>query len=355
MQEEPLTQPVADPVTDVIWMVRGAWVTMALRAGCRLGVFDLLVHPRTTADLAETTSTDPGALDRLLRALAELSLLQQGDDGAFVVTAAGATLTEHHPSNVRSLALMQSWLPNVAAWNHLDDAVRSGSSVYDRVSGVEYWEHLSSHPDQLAEFNRSMARRADGQVAAIVAELDLADAETVVDVGGGRGAMLAGVLRAWPRLTGVLADRPDVAEEADAAFAEHGLSARAHGAACDFFASVPSGADVYFLSNVLHDWNDDDCRRILRTVRAAMDDRARLVVVERVLDVEGRSATDARDLAFVDLHMLVAFGARERTEEEYACLLADAGFDAGPVLGPARSWNLVEARPVAGPTGPPSE
>jgi hypothetical protein len=317
---------------------------MALRAGCRLDVFDRLVEPRTVAELAEEAGCDAGALARLLHALAALGLLEEREDGSYVDSERGSMLTETHPGSLRSLVLMQSWLPNVATWNHLEDAVRSGTSVYERVNGVESWEHLSAHPDQLLLFNRAMARRADGQVAAIVAELDLPDAGTVVDVGGGRGAMLAGVLRAWPRLTGVVADRPDVALEADSAFAQQGLGGRAHGVGCDFFESVPVGADVYFLSNVLHDWDDDDCRRILRTVRSAMDEGSRLVVVERVLDAPGRSADEMRDLAFVDLHMLVMFGARERRQAEYDTLLAEAGFSAGPLLG--GSWNLIEARPA---------
>jgi hypothetical protein len=333
-----------DPVTDVMWMVRGAWVTMSIRAGCRLGLFDHLVEPRSAAWLAEATDSNQGALTQLLRALTELGLLEARDDGSYVDTPHGSTLTEEHPRSLRSLVLMQSWLPNVATWSHLDDAVRTGAGVYQRVNGAPPWQHLGAHPEQEALFNRSMARRADGQVAAIVAGMDLAEAETVVDVGGGRGAMLAGVLRAWPRLTGVVADRPDVANDADAAFEQAGLSDRAHGVGSDFFASVPSGADVYFLSNVLHDWDDDDCLRILRTLRSAMDAESRLVVVERLLGVPGRSATDARDLAFVDLHMLVMFGARERTMAEYDSLLVAAGFRPGVLIGPGMSWNLIETR-----------
>jgi hypothetical protein len=335
-----------DAVTEVMWMVRGAWVTMALRAGCRLGLFDALVEPRSVAVVAEATDADPAALHRLLRALTALGLLEEAGAEDFVVTARGATLTRDHPSSLRSLVLMQSWLPNVASWNHLDDAVRSGTGVYERVNGAAPWDHLGAHPDQEVEFNRSMARRADGQVAALVAGVDLADAETVVDVGGGRGAMLAGVLRAWPRLTGVVADRPDVAAEADAALTEAGLADRAHGVGCDFFSGVPSGADVYLLSNVLHDWDDADCVRILRTVRAAMDDDARLVVVEKLLGVPGRSASDERDLAFVDLHMLVMFGARERTLQEYDVLLTRAGFRPGEVPATGTSWNVVVTRPA---------
>ena len=335
-----------DPVSDVMWMVRGAWVTMSIRAGCRLGVFDHLVEPRSAAWLAEATASDVDALTRLLRALTEAGLLEARDDGSYVDSDLGTTLTEGHPSSLRSLALMQSWLPNVATWNHLDDAVRTGASVYERVNGSPPWEHLSAHPEQEVEFNRAMARRADGQVAAIVAGIDLAQTETVVDVGGGRGAMRAGVLRAWPRLTGVVADRPDVAAEADAAFAEAGLSDRAHGVGGDFFQSVPSGADVYFLANVLHDWDDGDCLRILRTVRSAMDAESRLVLVERLLGVPGRTATESRDLAFVDLHMLVMFGARERTMAEYDALLAEAGFAPAELIGPGMSWNLVGTRPA---------
>ncbi len=336
-----------DPVTDVMWMLRGAWVTMSIRAGCRLEVFDHLVEPRSAAWLAEATATDPGALLRLLRVLVELGLLEGGAGETYVDTDLGSTLTREHPRSLRSLVLMQSWLPNVATWNHLDDAVRSGAGVYERVNGAPPWEHLSAHPDQEAEFNRSMARRADGQVAAIVAGIDLAEAETVVDVGGGQGAMLAGVLRAWPRLTGVVADRPDVAAEADTVFAEAGLSHRAHGLGSDFFDSVPSGADVYFLSNVLHDWDDESCRRILRTLRSAMDAGSRVVIVERLLGIPGRPPIEARDLAFVDLHMLVMFGARERTKAEYDVLLAEAGFGPGELIGPEMSWNLIVAHPAA--------
>jgi len=345
-----------DPVADVMWMVRGAWVTMAMRAGCLLDVFDHLVEPHSVAQLAEATASDPGAVLRLLRALTSIGLLEEDADGRFVDTDLGETLTTDHPRSLRSLVLMQSWLPNVATWNHLEDAVRSGSGVYERVNGAPPWDHLSAHPDQELLFNRSMARRADGQVEALVAGLDLADAETVVDVGGGRGAMLAGVLRAWPRLTGVVADRPEVAAEADEAFAEVGLSDRAHGVGCDFFDAVPSGADVYFLSNVLHDWDDEDCRRILHTVRGAMDVDARLVVVEKLLGAPGRSPVEARDLAFVDLHMLVMFGARERTREEYDALLTATGFGPSELIGPGtRSWNLLQTRPAASRAGVPTE
>ncbi|WP_151082463.1 methyltransferase [Nocardioides cynanchi] len=331
------------PVDTVLWMARGTWVAMTLRAACGLGVFDQLDQPRTAPDLAAALGSDPHATARLLVALTDLGLLERDGhgDGAYANSATGATLREDHPSGVRNLVLMQSWLPNVASWTRLEDAVRTGSSVFEAVNGMPSWEHLSRHPEAEALFNRAMARRAAGQIEAILAGVDLTGVRTVVDVGGGRGAMLAGILEAGPDLSGVVADRPEVAAEAEVAFAEAGLGARAHGVAADFFDSVPAGADLYVISNVLHDWDDAECVAILATVRAAMSEGARLVVVEKLLDAP-RSFEDTRDLHFVDLHMLVMFGARERTKPEYDALLVAAGFPPGSVPDAETSWNVIE-------------
>ena len=330
-----------DPAEAVVWMVRGTWMTMCLRAGCLLGVFDRLGTPLTASELAVACGADPHATTRLLRALADLGLVERTGE-AYVNTALGATLRDDHPSRVRDLALMQSWAPHVVSWTYLADAVRSGGGVFEEVNGAPLWASLSAEPQVEQQFNGAMARRAAGQVTAVLDAVDLSAAATVVDVGGGRGALLAGLLRAHPQLSGVVADRPEVAPEAAEAFADAGLTDRARGVAADFFASVPGGADVYVISNVLHDWDDDDCVRILRTVRAAMGAGARLLVVERVLDVTGRPFEADRDLHLLDLHMLVVFGARERTFEEYDALLKAACFGPAALTGAGPDWNVIE-------------
>jgi len=158
--------------------------------------------------------------------------------------------------------------------------------------------------------------------------------------------MVEALLREMPALTAVVADRPEVAASATSYLAEAGFGTHAHGEPCDFFTSVPSGGDVYTLSNVLHDWDDDDCLAILKTVRAAMLPDTRLLVVEKVLGVRGRAPDATRDLALVDLHMLVMFGARERTQEEYDALLTGAGFTPSRLLAAEAEWNVLEARPA---------
>jgi SAM-dependent methyltransferase len=325
---------------DVLWMVRGAWVSLCLRAACELGVLDVVDRARTATEVAEAVTADPASVQRLLRVLVDLDLLRR-DGEHYSVTPKGAVLRRGHPSGLRDLALMQTVAPNLTAWSHASDAVRHGRSVYEEHTGMTNWAWLAAHPDEESVFNAAMARRAALQVEAIRAAFDLSSTRLVVDVGGGRGAMLAGLLAVEPALRGVVADRPPVAAEATAALAAAGLGARAHGEPADFFVGVPTGGDLYVLSNVLHDWDDDRALAILRTLGAALADGARLLVVENVLDAPGRTPEQQRDVHLVDLHMLVMFGARERTGAEYDALFTAAGLAASTTAPSPNTWNVL--------------
>jgi hypothetical protein len=339
-----------DPVGDVVEMIRGQWVTLALRAAVDLGVLDRLSSPTSVESLAARVSCDPSALARLLRVLADLGLVEltAGTADTVVATPRGAQLSSGHPSGLRDMLLMQTSPPNVATWQRLAEAVRTGDAVYRTVNGAGPWEYLAAHPDAGATFDAAMARRGTDQAAALLRACDFSGVGTIVDVGGGRGAMLAAVLAAVPGVRGVVADRPDVAEAARAFFAGVGLADRAGAEAADFFAAVPAGGDVYCVANVLHDWSDDEAVRILRTIRAAMGPSSRLWVVEHVLDADGRGARGRRDLHLVDLHMLVMFGARERSAGEYGGLLTAAGFTDGRLVTVGGAWDVIETVPVRG-------
>lgn len=334
-----------DPADSVLWMIRGAWVTMAMRGAAELGVFDVLAEPLTADEVADRTRADARTLARLLRLMADLELLERVGGDAYRSTPAGDTLRDGHPSRLRDLLLMQATLPNLGAWGALDDAMRSGTGVFEQVNGRSFWEYLGSDPAVQSRFNASMARRAAGQVKAVLAATDLTGVATLVDVGGGRGAMLTGLLEVSPTLRGIVADQPAVAAEADGFFSARGLDGRAKGEACDFFVSVPGGGDVYTISNVLHDWDDEEATAILTTVRAAMPAEATLLVVEHVLDAPGRSFEELRDVHLTDLHMLLLFGARERTQAEYDELLVAAGFTPSRLADPVTEWNVLVARP----------
>ena len=231
----------SDDVEAVAWLVRGGWVSQCVRAMAEIGLADAMDAPATVEELATRTSTRPDALLRLLRALSDAGLVAPDGTDRYRLTARGDVLRLDHPSDLRSLALMQTWGPNVTAWSHLSSALATGAGTFEPVIGAPLWETLTRHPTQQAVFNAAMARRAQRQATTIRAGCDLAGIGTVVDVGGGKGAMLAALLLAEPHLRGVLADRPDVVAEATATFERAGVADRCEIRAADFFAEPAVG------------------------------------------------------------------------------------------------------------------
>ena len=179
-------------------------------------------------------------------------------------------------------------------------------------------------------------------ITPVVLAYDFGWASTVVDVGGGRGALLAAILAANPAARGVLYDLPAVVAGARAVLDEAGVGDRCEPLAGDFFESVPSEADVYLLANIVHDWDDERAQRILANCRAAMADDGRVLLCESLLP-DGTGDSPAR---LMDLNMLVsASGGRQRTSGELAGLLAGAGLELAEVL-PGGIYSLVVAAPA---------
>ncbi len=186
------------------------------------------------------------------------------------------------------------------------------------VFGTDLWAYLAQHPADNAVFNASMTGLSTLETAAVVAAYDFAGIDTLGDVAGGHGALLAAILTAHPTMRGILVDLPHVVAEAAAPLQAARVAARCRTMDGDMFASLPEGGDAYTLKSILHDWDDDPAAAILRTRRAAMPARATLVLVEHVL-APGNTSDPGK---FQDLNMLVALGGRERTAAEFDALLA---------------------------------
>jgi hypothetical protein len=291
----------------------GFVTTQLLYVAAKLGIADALAGgPRTGAQLAETVGADAAALTRVLRGLAVEEVVDELPGGRFALTPMGESLRA-----LQGPIIARAELYYLAATGLLD-AVLQGGVPFERVYGERFFEHLGHHPDREAAFQASMAARAEREAHDIVDAYDFSTARQLVDVGGGNGVLLAAILRAVPRLRATLLDRPATVAAARSRFEGDGLADRAECRAGDFFASVPTGGDTYLLARVIHDWDDDDAQRILDSCRTAMPHGARLLIVEAVLPELARERPEAIRM---DLHMLILFGARERTEAEYRCLL----------------------------------
>jgi hypothetical protein len=228
------------------------------------------------------------------------------------------------------------------AWSSLLHSVRTGDNAFTAAHGQGVWDYRSQHPEESAIFDAAMTGQSRFVAAAVLDAYDFGGFTRLVDVGGGRGAFMAAILGRWPDLAGVVFDQAHVVAGAPELLGRAGVAARCQVVAGSFFDAVPVGADAYLLKHVVHDWPDERAAAILRTCRAAMVEPATLQLVERVI-AEPNNGPDA---AFSDLNMMVAPGGQERTEAEYAALLATAGFRLTRIVPTASDVFVIEAAPA---------
>jgi hypothetical protein len=192
-----------------------------------------------------------------------------------------------------------------------------------------------------------MTSLAQMTLAVVVASYDFSAHHTIVDVGGGQGAMLAAILGSAPGSRGVLYDVPRAVSGAPELLRANHVADRIDIVEGSFFDHVPGGGDAYLLKNIIHDWPDEKALQILRNVRAAAQPGATLLLVEMVVRDNGRDGPEN----WVDLEMLLNLGSRERTAEEYRKLLAQTGFRMTRVVSTASPLSVVEAVVDETPTG----
>jgi hypothetical protein len=320
-------------------LINGYQVTQAIHVAATLGIADLLRDgPLSSDELAAATSTHARSLHRVLRALASVGVLHEGEDGHFALTEIGAGLRSDAAEPLGGWAAYVGRPAHFRAWGALLDAVRTGENAFASVHGSDVWEYRSRHPDEGAAFDRAMthtSRRANG---ALLEAYDFGRFDRVVDVGGGHGALLAAVLAAHPRMRGVLFDQPHVVADAAPVLEAAGVADRCEVVAGSFFDAVPPGGDAYLLKAIVHDWEDDEALRILRNVRAAIADGGAVLVVERELGAPNANP----DAKLSDLNMMVGPGGRERTRDELAALFEDAGFALQRVVPTAVGVDVFE-------------
>ncbi|MEU6375025.1 methyltransferase [Streptomyces sp. NPDC046909] len=315
-------EPIPDPALSLLGVMTGAWATQAVATMAELRIADHLTdRPGLGADdLAELTGTDPDALRRLLRYLSALGLLTCAED-TYHLTALGQPLCTATEFSLQPLALLYGG-PFYDSFADLTYSVRTGREAFAHRHGQHHFAHFAQRPELGDLFHRAMAASAD-MFTPVPDVVDFSAARRVVDVAGGNGALLSRVLRAHGHLEGVLLERPEALEAARKELATAGLDERCSFVAGDFTTAVPEGGDVYLLSRVLHDWDDERCLTILGRCAQAMRPGAELLVVERLLPHEEGAPSPA--VAW-DVHMLCNVGGRERTAQHYEHLLAQAGF-----------------------------
>jgi hypothetical protein len=319
-------------------MLQGLHASRAIYVAAKLGIADLLAHgPATSDELASLTDTHARSLYRILRLLAALGILVESETQRFALTPLGECLRTGAPNSVHAWATQLDGLGGLRPFDEILTAVRSGNPSLNHVLGTDWLTHLTAHPDIARTFQASMSERTAAIAPAIAAAYDFEALGTIIDIGGGRGTLLAAILSAHPRLRGVLYELPVVIANPEPVLRE---CARCEIVAGDFFTSVPSSGDAYILANVLHDWDDADCIRILRCCRRAMSSGAKVLVIERMIT---NGPAQSLPTLLSDLHMMLLTGGMERTNDEYARLFAEADLALTRVVPVRAPFAIFEA------------
>ncbi|MGH3428769.1 MAG: methyltransferase, partial [Mycobacteriales bacterium] len=298
--------------------------------------------PRQLAEIARRVGADGSALYRVLRASGDVGVVVELEDRHFALTPLGEVLRSDVPGSLRGWATMVGMPFHRDSWTGLYETVRTGESAFDRVHGMKIFDYLAEHPEDAAVFDTGMVSGPMSEAAGIVTAYDFSRLRTIVNIGGGRGGLLAAILSANPHLQGVLFDRPAVVAGAGEQLVDAEIVDRCTVVGGDFFDSVPEGGDAYLLGNVILDWDDDHAVEILNVCRAAMADTACMLIAEVVLP-EGEVPPMEK---LVDVgRMVMTTGGRQRTEAQYRELLDRAGFRMTRIVPSSSMVSLVEAVP----------
>ena len=331
------------PVMLLRELMSGMRVTQLIYVAAKLGIADLLKDGSKSVDeLASKVGAHPRALYRILRALASIGIFAEVGDRKFELTALAEPLQDRVPGSVRARAIMNGaevyWKP----WGDLLNCVKTGDPPFNRVFGMSFWEYLTRNAEAGTIFNKNMSANTEQSANAVVEAYDFSGVNRVIDLAGGRGALIAAILKRYPQVQGVLTDLPPVANEAKAFIESEGLEDRCEIIGGDYFESVPSGADIYILKSIIQGEEDNGVVAILKNCRRAMGNQARLLIVDLIMSPHG-SPSPAN---VYDVHMWVTGGGLLRTEEEYGALFEKAGFKLNRVLPTRSEFSIIEGVPV---------
>jgi hypothetical protein len=331
------TQP---PQAQLIQMATAHWVSRLLYVAAQMKLADRLAEgPRNADELALSTATDAPSLYRMMRTLASLGLFTEDAKHRFSLTPLGEALKTGTPGSVRASVLTLAGDLFTKSLEQLHYSVQTGKTGFEKAFGVPLFEWLANHPAEASMFSETMVGLHGAEPVAVASAYDFSEFETIIDVGGATGNLLAAILARHPEPHGILFDQPHVVGEAPALIQARGLADRIRIEAGNFFENVPAGGDAYLLSHIIHDWNEAQCLTILGNCRRTMKSNSRLLIIEMVL-ATGDTPHPGK---MFDIIMLTIPGGRERTEPEYRALLDKAGFRLTRIIPTESAVSIVEA------------
>jgi hypothetical protein len=344
----PAQTPMALPPGLVLYQLAvGHYLSRALALVVKLDLADEMGDAALTIEeLARATGTHAPSLQRVLRLLVSVGVLDEPEEGVFALTPMGQLLRGDVDGSMKDAVALFAGEAIQDGWKELEFCVRTGEPAFKKEKpDGDAFDAMRADPEAEATFDRAMAAFTSQAATVVAAVYDFGGCKTVVDVGGGNGALLIGILQANPSLGGIVFDQPKVAERAKREAEAAGLASRLQAVGGSFFESIPRGGDVYLIKHVIHDWDDAHAIQILGRCREAMGLESKLVIVEGVYPSKIDASLVGRGAAANDVNMLVSTGGRQRSEAEFRALLETAGFALTRILPTPARVSLIEAEP----------
>jgi O-methyltransferase domain/Dimerisation domain len=301
-------------------------ISQSIYVAASLGIADLIAdEPKSAEQLAKATGVKAAPLRRVMRTLAGVGVFAEEGADRFALTPIGQFLKAGVQGSLRPAALFHGGEDGARVEGLLLHCVKTGETAYEKLfgKGDALFDRFQKDPAAAELFNAMMTGYSTLHLTGVLDAYDFSAIKKLVDVGGGHGRNIAEILKRHPKMRGVLFDMPHAFEGGKQTIAQAGLSDRCEVVSGDFFKSVPSGADGYLLSRVIHDWDDETSIAILKMVRKAIAPEGRLLLLETMLRPGQRSLYPALS----DLNMMLRTGGCERTEEEYRAIYRAAGFE----------------------------
>lgn len=315
------------------------WISKAIGVAAELNIADLLIDgEKSISFLAEKTECKEESLYRLLRALASEGIFKETKNRHFALTKMAEALRGDQKS-MKYFVLHHLGQHNWELFGELKHSVKTGENAIKKLHNCEPFDYLQNHPENYKIFSQAMTDASEMAVVTLVNDYPFSKFKNIVDLGGGHGFLLSCILFFNKEIKGIVFDLPEALVETENTFKKFGIESRAEAIRGSFFENIPTGSDCYILKNILHDWSDEDCVKILSNIHSNLADDSKLVVIETIIKTDNKPSFGKT----IDLQMLVGTtGGKERTLDEYTQIFNLAGFKLNRVIPNATPFSFIE-------------
>lgn len=297
------------------------WESQTIYAGVKLGIFENINQEGTLLEkLADSIEIEYENLLKIIRGLSSLDLLIVENDRVFI-TRKGEFLQNDSEFSLAAAAIMWNE-EHYETWKKTFHSLKSGKEEFSSLFDAPYFEWLEDSEKKAELYQKAISTYAKKDYQRVPIIQDFSRHKVVLDVGGGSGHLLRYLLEMYPNLKGVLFESEKTIEIAKNAVMKD-FTDRCEFIIGNFFEKLPKGADAIFLCRILHDWNDEDARKILNNCFNAMKKDENLYIIELILPEDLNKPLGA----LLNLNMLTLTGGKERTKTEFIQLLERSGFN----------------------------